>query len=197
MIVFIKGLITYKSPTYIVVETSGGVGYLVHISLNTYSRIEKMEQIKILTYLHVKEDGQTLYGFAEEAERRMFKWLISVSGIGPATGQVILSTMTADEIRLAILSENVQAFNKVKGVGPKTAKRLILDLKDKMVKEVGDGAISLLPVNNTLRDEALSALVALGFQKIKVQQTLNQILKEQDDIVTVEGLIKIALKQLS
>jgi holliday junction DNA helicase RuvA len=197
MIVFLKGLITYKSPTYIVVETSGGVGYQVHISLNTYSRIEKMEQIKILTYLHVKEDGQTLYGFAEEAERRMFKLLISVSGIGPATGQVILSTMTAEEIRLAILGENVQAFNKVKGVGPKTAKRVILDLKDKMVREVGDGAISLLPVNNTLRDEALSALVALGFQKIKVQQTLNQILKEQDDIVTVEGLIKIALKQLS
>jgi holliday junction DNA helicase RuvA len=197
MIVFIKGLITYKSPTYIVVETSGGVGYQVHISLNTYSRIEKMEQIKILTYLHIKEDGQTLYGFAEEAERRMFKLLISVSGIGPATGQVILSTMTAEEIRLAILSENELAFNKVKGVGPKTAKRVILDLKDKMVKEVGDGTISLLPVNNTLRDEALSALVALGFQKIKVQKTLNQILKEQDDIVTVEGLIKIALKQLS
>lgn len=197
MIVFLKGLIAYKSPTNIVVETSGGVGYQVNISLNTYSRIEKLEQVKILTYMHVKEDSQTLYGFAEEAERHMFIHLISVSGIGPATAQVTLSTMTAEEIRGAIISENVQAFNKVKGVGPKTAKRVILDLKDKMIKEGGEGTISMLPVNNTLRDEALSALIALGFQKIKVQKSLNQILSERDDILNVEGLIKIALKQLS
>jgi len=197
MIVFLKGLIAFKSPTYIVVETSGGLGYKVNISLQTYSQIEKLEKVKILTYLHVKEDSQTLYGFGEEAERRIFKQLISVSGIGPATAQVTLSTMTAEEVRSAIISENVQAFKKVKGVGPKTAKRVILDLKDKMIKEGGEGALTLLPVNNTLRDEALSALVALGFQKIKVQKTLNQILKERDDISNVEGLIKIALKQLS
>ncbi|MFK7810398.1 MAG: Holliday junction branch migration protein RuvA [Saprospiraceae bacterium] len=197
MIVFLKGLIAYKSPTNIVVETSGGVGYQVHISLNTYAQIEKLEKVKILTYLHVKEDSQTLYGFAEEAERKIFKQLISVSGIGPATAQVTLSTMSAEEIRSAIISENVQAFKKVKGVGPKTAKRVILDLKDKMIKEGGEGSLSLLPVNNTLRDEALSALIALGFQKIKVQKALNKILQERDDITNVEGLIKVALKQLS
>ena len=130
-------------------------------------------------------------------QRRIFKQLISVSGIGTATAQVILSTMTAEEVRIAIIGENVEAFNKVRGVGPKTAKRVILDLKDKMVKEGGDVSFPQLVGNNTLRDEALSALVALGFQKIKVQKALNQILKEQDDIVNVEGLIKIALKQLS
>ncbi len=197
MIAFVKGIIAFKSPTYIVVETSGGVGYRIHISLHTYGQIEKLETVKLLTHLHVKEDSQTLYGFAEASERSSFVQLISVSGIGPTTAQVILSTMTAEEVRMAIISENVAAFRKVKGVGPKTAKRVILDLKDKMVKESGDVPLSQLAANNTLRDEALSALVALGFQKIKVQKALNHILKERDDVTSVEGLIKIALKQLS
>ena len=197
MIVFLKGLISYKSPTYIVIETAGGLGYRVHISLHTYSRIEKLEKVKLLTHLHVKEDSHSLYGFADEAERNIFKHLISVSGIGPTTAQVVLSTMTAEEVRAAILGEQVQAFQKVKGIGAKTAKRIILDLKDKMVKEGGAAPLPLSNPNNTLRDEALSALLALGFQKIKVQKTLNRILKEQNEISNVEGLIKIALQQLS
>ena len=123
MITYIKGAISYKSPTYIVVE-AGGIGYHVNISLHTYGQIEKLEQVQILTYLHIKEDSHTLYGFAEETERKLFKHLISVSGVGTATAQVLLSAMTPDEARAAIIGEDVNAFKRVKGIGPKTAKSL-------------------------------------------------------------------------
>ncbi len=196
MIAYIQGAITFKSPTYIVVET-GGIGYHINISLNTYAQIEKADSVKILTHLHIKEDSHTLYGFAEETERSLFILLLSVSGIGPNTARILLSSMTAGEVRAAILSENVPAFKKVKGVGPKTAKRIILDLKDKILKDSGDIPLAIAPQNNTLRDEALSALVALGFAKIQVQKVLNQILKEHTGISSVEELIKLALKQLS
>jgi Holliday junction DNA helicase RuvA len=196
MIAYIKGEITYKSPTYILVET-GGIGYHVNISLNTYAQIEKLEKVQILTHLQVKEDSHTLYGFAEEVERSMFVLLISVSGIGTNTARVLLSSMKVEEVRMAILSENVAAFNKVKGIGPKTAKRIILDLKDKVVKESGDTPMSISPINNTIREEALSALVALQFPKIKVQKVLNKILQQQPNVSNVEEMIKLALKNLS
>lgn len=196
MIAYIKGEITYKSPTYILVET-GGIGYHVNISLNTYAQIEKLEKVQILTHLQVKEDSHTLYGFAEEAERSMFVLLISVSGIGPNTARVLLSSMKVEEARMAIMSENVAAFNKVKGIGPKTAKRIILDLKDKVIKESGETPMSISPFNNTIREEALSALVALQFPKIKVQKVLNKILQQQPNISSVEEMIKLALKNLS
>ena len=196
MISYIKGAITYKSPTHIIVE-AGSIGYQVNISLHTYAKIEKLETVKIFTHLNVKEDSHTLYGFAEEAERSIFILLLSVSGIGPNTARVLLSSMTPEEARAAILSENVMAFNKVKGIGPKTAKRIILDLKDKIIKDSGENLVIASPQNNTLRDEALSALVALGFTKIHVQKALNKILNEQPDVLTVEELIKRALKQLS
>ena len=197
MIDYIKGLIAVKNPTYVVVETSGGVGYRLNISLNTYSKIEKLEHLQILAYLHIKEDAHTLYGFAEEAERTMFILLISVSGVGPATAQVLLSGMSAEEARMAILSENEAAFGKVKGIGPKTAKRIILDLKDKVKKESGEISLNLVQKDNRIREEALSALVSLGFVRINVQKTLNKILQEQPDIKSVEELIRVALKQLS
>ncbi len=196
MIVYLKGEIAYKHPTYIIVET-GGIGYQVNISLNTYTQVEKLERVKILTYLHIKEDSQTLYGFAEETERSLFILLISVSGIGPNTARVVLSSMEAEEVRSAILGENVAAFNRVKGIGPKTAKRIILDLKDKLMKDSGESAVAISKQDNTLREEALSALVALGFARVKVQKTLNRILRENATIKSVEELIKIALKQLS
>lgn len=196
MISYIKGIITHKNPTYILVE-AGGIGYHVNVSLQTYTQIEKLEKVKILVYYHVREDAHILYGFAEEMERSMFKHLISVSGIGTNTARVLLSGMNTEEVRSAIVSENVEAFKKVKGVGPKTAKRIILDLKDKIVKESGGNAPTLLPVDNTLRDEALSALVALGFNKIKIQRALNKILKETPNVEKVETLLKLALKQLS
>ena len=196
MIAYIKGEITYKSPTYILIET-GGIGYHVNISLNTYAQIEKLEKVQILTHFQVKEYSHTLHGFAEEAERSMFVLLISVSGIGPNTARVLLSSMKVEEARMAILSENVAVFNKVKGIGPKTAKRIILDLKDKVIKESGDSTISISPVNNTIREEALFALVALQFPKIKVQKVLNKILQQQPNINSVEDMIKLALKNLS
>ena len=196
MIAYVKGEITHKSPTYVYVE-AGGIGYQVHISLHTYAAIEKLERVKLLTYLHIKEDSHTLYGFSEDKERQLFVLLISVSGIGPNTARVILSSMTADEVRSAIIGEDITAFKQVKGVGPKTAKRVILDLKDKVMKDAGEGTFSFTPVNNTIRDEALSALVALGFSKIQVQKTLNQALKQAPQVSSVEELIKVVLKKLS
>ncbi len=196
MIAYIKGTITYKNPTYILVETAG-VGYHINISLHTYSRIEKEEQIKILTYLHITENSHTLYGFSEAIERNLFVHLISVSGIGPNSARIILSGMDPEEARAAIISENVSAFQKVKGIGPKTAKRVILDLKDKLIKESGDEPINVNARGNTYRDEALSALVALGFNSSRVQKALNQVLVQNPDTGTVEKLIKLALKLLS
>ncbi|MEM9887722.1 MAG: Holliday junction branch migration protein RuvA [Bacteroidota bacterium] len=197
MINYIKGKINFKTPTYIVVETYG-IGYEINISLNTYTEIEKLEELKILIHQHIKEDSNTLYGFSTATEKNLFRHLISVSGIGPNTAQIVLSGMKPDEVRSAIISEDDRAFSRVKGIGPKTAKRIILDLKDKILKD--SGAESSLPTtagNNTLRDEALSALLALGFNKIKIQKVLNKVLREQPNIGSVEGLIKAALKQLS
>lgn len=197
MIAYIKGEITLKNPTFLIVET-GGIGYMIHISLYTYSQIEKLENTRILTHLHIKEDSHTLYGFSDEQERSLFRHLISVSGIGPGTAQIILSAMNPDDIRAAIIGERDDAFRSVKGIGPKTAKRLILDLKDKLSKDGGETTpLTLSPADNTIREEALSALVALGFNRIAVQKTLNQILKQQPAIGSVEPLIKLALRELS
>ena len=196
MISYIKGPITFKSPTYIVVET-GGIGYRINISLNTYTSIEKAEQVKILTHFHVKEDSQTLYGFAEAAERNLFRHLISVSGIGPSTAQTLLSSMTPEEARAAIIGENVAAFKTVKGIGPKTAKRVILDLKDKLIKDGGDIPMVITASGNTLREEALSALLALQVNKVQAQKVLTKILKEQPNLKKVEDLIRLALRQLN
>lgn len=204
MIDFIKGIVVLKSPTFVVMETAGGVGYRINISVNTYSKIEQNKEvspIRLLTYLQIREDAHLLYGFAEESERSMFQLLISVSGVGAATAQVLLSSMSPDEARAAILGENEAAFNKVKGIGPKTAKRIILDLKDKVQKESGEvGQLALLSNvadNHKMRDEAISALLALGFQRIPVQKVLNKILQENPQINSVEALIKAALRQLS
>ena len=196
MISYLKGQITFKSPTYLVVEVAG-VGYHINISLHTYSQIERQERVKILTHLQVREDSHTLFGFADELERKTFVQLISVSGIGATTAQVVLSTLSPDEVRSAIVGENVATFSKVKGIGAKTAKRIILDLKDKILKEGGVAPAQLPALNNTMREEALSALVALGFNKISVQKVLNRIAKSQPGISRVEELIKVALKELS
>lgn len=196
MITHLKGAITFKTPTFIVVET-GGVGYHVNISLNTYAQIERLENVKILTHLIIKEDSHSLYGFVDETERRFFVLLISVSGVGPTTAQLLLSSLNPEELRAAIIGEDIATFKRVKGIGPKTAKQIILDLKDKIVKESGDVSLTITPADNTIRDEALSALVALGFNRIQVQKLLNKVLKEQPGVANVEELIKLALKQLS
>ena len=131
MIEYLKGELALKTPTYVVIETSGGVAYRVQISLNTYAKIEKLEKVTLLTQQIIKEDAHLLFGFADELERHLFQLLISVSGVGPSTAQIVLSGMNANEARTAIATENEAAFGRVKGIGPKTAKRIILDLKDK------------------------------------------------------------------
>jgi Holliday junction DNA helicase RuvA len=198
MIAYIKGEITFKTPTYVLVEANG-IGYHINISLQTYSQIEKLERVKLLTHFYVKEDQQTLYGFADNVEKQLFIHLISVSGVGPSTARLMLSGMSTDELRSAIIGENDAAFKKVKGIGPKTAKRLILDLKDKLIKDSGEEGITsptASPASNTLRQEALSALVALGYVKIQAQKVLNKILQSQPQIESVEKLIKLALSEL-
>ena len=196
MITYIKGPITFKNPTFIVVE-AGGVGYHINISLHTYAQIEKADQVRILTHQHIKEDAHTLYGFAEDSERNFFRLLISVSGVGPATAQIALSSLTPDELRSAIIGEDVSTFKRVKGIGPKTAKRIILDLKDKVLKDSGETPILSTPKDNTLREEALSALLALGFSRPQVQRSLNRIVREQGAVDSTEQLIKLALRDLS
>jgi Holliday junction DNA helicase RuvA len=196
VIAYIVGKITYLSPSDIYLET-GGIGYHIHISLNTFSEIEKLSTAKIYTYYHVKEDGHSLYGFYNEEEKSYFSHLISVSGIGPNTARVILSYMNTQEVQAAILSENVAALSSVKGIGPKTAKRIILDLKDKMTKDSGSNALEIPMANNKVRDEALSALMALGFPKSAIIKHISQILKNEPGIISVEDLIKKVLKHMS
>jgi len=197
LIAYLNGIITHKTPTFIYVDCNG-VGYHVNISLHTYSRLEKLEKIKIFTYLNVKEDEQSLYGFFDDEERALFILLISVSGIGVNTARVILSYMTPEEVRTAIIHENAVALGKVKGIGPKTAKRIILDLKDKVIKETGSEQVILLsPENNTIRNESLSALIALGFPKLVVEKQIKAVLDKNPDISHVEDLIKQVLKQMN
>jgi Holliday junction DNA helicase RuvA len=195
LIAYLNGKLTLKTPTYVYVDCNG-VGYHVNVSLNTYSELEKLDNVKILTYVHTNDDGQTLYGFMNDEERAIFVLLISVSGVGPNTARVIMSYMTTDEVKSAIVHENVGAISKVKGIGPKTAKRLILDLKDKILKGSGDQPILIGNENNTLRDEALSALVALGFPKNTVEKQLKGILSANSDVSSVEEVIKLVLKQM-
>lgn len=194
MYAYIRGSYALKTPTDVYLETRDGVAYHLHISLHTYSQIESQEEGLLYTYLHVKEDDLSLYGFAQQEERALFVHLISVSGIGPNTARVVLSAMTPLEARTAIVTENDLAFKKVKGIGPKTAKRLILDLKDKLRKS--GGAIDQTIVAQTgVADEAMQALLALGFQKQKVSKVLSGIDLQQHD--TVEKVLKTALSQLT
>lgn len=176
-----------------------GVGYHVNISLHTYSKLENLDKIKILTYLAIKEDEHALYGFFDDEERALFILLISVSGIGVNTARVILSYMTPDEVRTAIIHENAVALGKVKGIGPKTAKRIILDLKDKVIKESGKEHVVLSagPESNALKQEALSALMTLGFPKQAIEKQIKFISEKHPEIDQVEDLIKQVLKNMN
>ena len=194
MYAYIDGRLTFKNPAYVVVE-AGGIGYHINISLNTYSALGDAERCKIYTWLHVKEDAHTLYGFADEGERRLFLHLISVSGIGPNTGRMILSSITPVEIQTAIIKADLPLIQRIKGLGAKTAQRLVLELQDKLKKEGADSLISM-PLHNTVKDEALSALVMLGFAKQTAEKTIDQILKVSEGTLSVEQLIKYALKTL-
>jgi len=197
MIAYVKGKITEKNPTYVVMETGSGVGYHINISLNTYTKIESLNTVQLFTHLYVKEDSHTLFGFFADNERKLFRLLISVSGIGPNTARIILSSMTPPEVAQAIVNNNVAAFKKVKGVGPKTAQRVILDLRDKVEHDPSQQIKPIQNQNTELMNQAGSALLALGFNKIQVQKAIFTVIKANNEIKTVEDLIKLALKQLS
>jgi Holliday junction DNA helicase RuvA len=194
MYAYIDGKLAFKCPTYVVID-AGGIGFQINISLNTYGAIQDTERCKLYTWLHVKEDGHTLYGFYEEGERRLFLHLISVSGIGPNTGRMILSSITPAEIQTAIVKGDVPLIQRIKGIGPKSAQRMILELQDKLKKEGPDSLITM-PSHHTAKEEALSALVMLGFTKNIAEKSLDTAIKTGSENLSVEQLIKIALKSL-
>lgn len=191
MITQLRGKLVEKNPTYVVVDCNG-VGYLLHISLNTFGQLPSEELITIYTHLSVKEDSHTLFGFISKIEREIFRLLISVSGVGPSIARTMLSSMTSEEIQQAIASGNVAIIQSVKGIGAKTAQRLILDLKDKILKTYDLEEIPSAGYN-TNKEEALSALEVLGFTRKISEKVLDRIIKSENDL-SVEQLIKKALK---
>lgn len=191
---YISGKLVFKCPTYTVID-AGGIGYNIHISLNTFSALANSgEACKLFTWLHVKEDAHTLYGFFDEGERKLFLHLISVSGIGANTARVMLSSITPTEIQTAIVKGDVATIRRIKGIGPKSAQRMILELQDKLKKE-GSDSLTTIQQNPTVKDEALSALIMLGYVKTTAEKVLDQIIKQENDL-TIEQLIKISLNKL-
>ncbi|NEW81192.1 MAG: Holliday junction branch migration protein RuvA [Mariniphaga sp.] len=188
---FIKGTISGLTPAGVVVE-AGGIGYFLHISINTYSRINGKENSKLFLHQVVREDAQLLYGFADKDERDFFRMLILVNGIGAAIAIMMLSSYLPDDLRNAILTENVNLLKSIKGIGAKTAQRVIIELKDKVGKGVASDKI-FKTGDSVVRNEALSALEMLGFNKKAVENSLDQIIAAQPGL-TVEQLLKIALK---
>ena len=193
MIHHLKGQLIEKNPTHVIIDCNG-VGYMVNISLHTYSLIPDSEAISLYTYLQVKEDSHTLYGFVEKSEREIFKLLISVSGVGTSTARTMLSSLQPKEVTEAIAAEDVASIQSVKGIGAKTAQRVILDLKDKVLKVMGEDEV-FVSQNNTNKEEALSALEILGYNRRQAGKVVEKILKE-DPESTVESIIKLALKKL-
>ena len=190
---FIRGTIIERNPASIVIEAAG-VGYFVNISLNTYSKLNSKKEEILFLHQVVREDAHVLYGFADKEERSLFRNLISVNGVGAGTAIMMLSSLNPDEIAIAVTTENVAVLKAVKGIGAKTAQRIIIDLKDKLGKSYETSQFLLSP-DNTIKNEALSALVMLGFVKRDVEKSVSAILKEQPD-ATVESVIKQALKRL-
>ncbi|MCG5643560.1 MAG: Holliday junction branch migration protein RuvA [Flavobacteriaceae bacterium] len=193
MITHLRGKLVEKTPTDLVVEC-GGVGYLVHISLHTFSLLPEGEAISIYTHLQVKEDSHSLYGFMEVSERAIFRLLISVSGIGANTARTMLSSLSPEELKDAIAGSNVGAIQSVKGIGLKTAQRVIIELKDKILKIYDLQELSA-PLDNTNKEEALSALEVLGFTRKQSDKMVERILKESPGL-SVEQIIKQTLKSL-
>lgn len=193
MITHIQGKLVEKNPTDVVIDCNG-VGYLLNISLHTYSQIPDQENLKLYAYLIVREDAHTLYGFSSVSEREIFKLLLSVSGIGASTARTMLSSLTPQQVKEGIAHGDVALIQSIKGIGAKTAARVILDLKDKVLKVYDIDEVSVNK-NNTNKDEALSALEVLGFAKKPSERILDKLLSQQPDS-NVETLIKDALKNL-
>jgi len=195
MIAFLKGRLVQRDPTHVIVDVNG-VGYLLHISLQTFSDIKEQEHIMLHTHLSIREDAHVLFGFSSETEKKLFQQLVSVNGVGPSTAIVMLSYMNSQELKAAIVREDAAALQSIKGIGGKTAQRVIIELKDKLKKESWDEtqpSISVSP-HNTLRKEALSALLTLGLPKAAAEKSVDTVLKKSGNTITLEDLVKQALK---
>lgn len=193
MIDYIRGKISQITPTFVTIETCG-VGYLINISLSTFTKLEGQTEFRILVHEVIREDAHQLFGFADKEERDIFRLLISVTGVGASTARMMLSSLSSAEIEKAVIGSDVNTLKGVKGIGLKTAERIIVDLRDKIGKQAGTGEIFAL-TDNTKREEALSALVMLGFARSAVLKALDKIVRE-DRNLTVEDTIKKALKNL-
>ena len=194
MITQLQGKLVEKNPTHVVIDCHG-VGYFVNISLNTYSALPEGEAIKLYTYLQIKEDAHTLYGFLTKAEREVFVLLLSVSGVGASTARTMLSSLTAAHVRSAIINGDVATIQAVKGIGAKTAQRVVLDLKDNMLKLQDFEEVSINTLN-TNKEEALAALEVLGFVRKQAEKVVDIIIKSSSEELSVEEIIKQALKRL-
>lgn len=194
MYAYLEGKFTLKNPAQVYVDIHG-VGYELNISLNTYAHIQNLEQGKLYTYLQIKEDGHTLYGFFDKGEKEMFIQLISVSGVGAATARMMLSHLKPDEVSKAIVQNNVKLLESVKGIGKKTAERLVLELRDKVNKAATD--LTIPPTaGNRLQQDALNALVSLGISRPQAETAIQKIIQVDSDITNLEELIKKALKAI-
>ncbi len=194
MYAYLQGKFTYKSPAQVYVDVNG-IGFEVNISLNTYTQIQNLEEGRLFTWLQVKEDGHVLYGFFDRQEKDIFVMLIGVSGIGAATARMMLSSLKPEEVNRAIAQGNVRLLESVKGIGRKTAERLVLELKDKMGKLSSDASISAHK-GNSLEQDALNALVALGISRQQAEQSIQKIILAEPSVSLLEDLIKKALKAI-
>jgi Holliday junction DNA helicase RuvA len=193
MIAYVEGSLAVKDPGYLVVDCHG-VGYLVRISTQTYARVQGLDRARIWTHLQVKEDGHTLYGFAEQQERQVFELLIGISGVGGGTALTVLSGMSAGELATAVSRNDVNALKRIKGIGQKTAERIVLELRDKLSGAAAGGAPSLpRTAASKQRDEALAALLGLGFSRAQVEKRLDELLTEQPEL-SLEALVKLVLR---
>lgn len=194
MIAYLRGKLVHKEPTHVIIDV-GGVGYQASISFNTFADIKDKEDIRLATYLHVREDAHLLYGFSTDAEKSMFLNLISVNGVGPNTAMIMLSSLPPAELRAAILREDAATLQAVKGIGGKTAQRLILELRDKLRKTPGDPSSTLGGGgNNTNRQEALTALMTLGISRAAAESSIDAVLRKSGNTISLEDLVKQALK---
>jgi Holliday junction DNA helicase RuvA len=195
MIAFLKGKLVHRDPTFVVVEVQG-VGYQLHISLQTFSDIKEQENIMLHTHLNIREDAHVLFGFSTAGEKKLFQQLISVNGVGPSTAIVMLSYMNSNELKTAIVREDAASLQAIKGIGGKTAQRVIIELRDKLKKESWEETQPAISpgAHNTLRNEALSALLTLGLPKVAAEKSVDTVLKKSGNTITLEDLVKQALK---
>ena len=195
MIAFLKGKLIQRDPTFVVVEVQG-IGYQLHISLQTFSDIKEQENVMLHTHLNIREDAHILFGFSSVVEKKLFQQLISVNGVGPSTAIIMLSYMNSNELKSAIVREDAASLQSIKGIGGKTAQRVIIELKDKLKKENWEEAQPAISLgsHNTMRNEALSALLTLGLPKAAAEKSVDTVLRKSGNTITLEDLVKQALK---